>query len=63
MTYETKKNIPHLLKRKEKNTKIVPFFYKEQKKTQRSFRSFIKNEKNANIVPFFLKERVPNPDN
>ena len=31
MTYETKKN--------------VPFFYKERKRTQRSFRSFIKNGK------------------
>ena len=31
MTYETKKN--------------VPFFYKERKRTQRSFRSFIKKGK------------------
>ena len=30
---------------KEKNAKIVPFFYKEQKRTQRSFHSFIKNGK------------------
>ena len=27
----------------EKNAKIVPFFYKEQKRTQRSERSFEKN--------------------
>ena len=34
-----------LLKRTEKNAKIVPFFYKERKRTQRSERSFIKNGK------------------
>ena len=57
MTYETKKK--------------VAFFYKECKRTQRSFCSFIKNpkerkdrsvlykrtEKNGKIVPFFYKER------
>ena len=56
MTYETKKN--------------VLFFCKEQKRMQRSFRSFIKNrkehkdrsvlsertEKKAKNVPFFYKE-------
>ena len=53
-----------------KYTNIVPFFYKERKRTQISFRSFIKNikerkdcsvllkrtEKNAKLVPFFYKE-------
>ena len=55
----------------EKSAKIVPFFYKERKRTQRSFCSFIKNgkeckdssvlllrkEKNPKIVPFFYKEQ------
>ena len=45
----------------EKNTKIVPFFYKEPKRTQRSFRSFIKNGKERKNVAFFWKERIPNP--
>ena len=41
----------------EKNAKIIPFFYKEWKRAQRSFCSFIKNGKEAKIVLLFYKER------
>ena len=33
------------------------FFYKEQKRTKKSYQSFIKNGKDAKIVLFFYKER------
>ena len=39
------------------------FFYKEWKRTQRLFRSFLKNgKKNPKIVPFFYKERKRTQD-
>ena len=47
MTYETKKK-----------AKNAAFFYKERNRTQRKFRSFIKNGKeHKKNVPFFYKER------
>ena len=47
MTYETIKN--------------AVFFYKEWKRMQRTFRSFIKNGNESKNVAFFWKERMPNP--
>ena len=49
----------------EKNAKIVPFFYKEQKRKQRLFRSFIKNEKERKAHSVLLKrtDAQPNPAN
>ena len=41
--WKVRKDRSVLLNRREKNAKIVPFFYKELKRTQRSFRSFEKN--------------------
>ena len=39
----------------EKKAKIVPFFYKEQKRTQRLFCSFIKNGKERKDGSVLLK--------
>ena len=36
-----------------KNTKIVPFFYKEREITQKTFRSFIKNGRNTRMLRSF----------
>ena len=49
----------------EKNAKIVPFFYKERKRKQRLFRSFIKNEKERKAHSVLLKrtDAQPNPAN
>ena len=45
----------------EKSAKNAAFFYKEQKRTQRTPHSFIKNGKEHKNVAFFWKERMPNP--
>ena len=48
VTYESQKNgmcFPVLFKRTGKNVKNVSFFCKERERTQRMFRSFIKNRK------------------
>ena len=45
----------------EKNAKIVPFFYKERKRTQRSFRSFIKNGKECKDRSVLLKRTDAQP--
>ena len=42
--------------------KIVPFFYKEWKRRQKTFRSFINDRKERKNVAFFFKERMPNPE-
>ena len=39
----------------EKNAKNVPFFYKERKRTQKTFRSFIKNAKERKERRVLLK--------
>ena len=45
----------------EKNAKIVPFFYRERKRTQRSFRSFIKNGKERKDRSVLLKRTDAQP--
>ena len=45
----------------EKNAKIVPFFYKEQKRMQRWFRSFIKNGKECKDRSVHLKRMDAQP--
>ena len=45
----------------EKNAKIVPFFCKERKRTQRSFRSFIKNGKERKDRSVLLKRTDAQP--
>ena len=57
-TYETQQNgtfFPLLFKRTGKNVKNVPFFCKEQERTQRLSCSFIKNGKERKNVLFFCK--------
>ena len=50
-------------KRTEKNAKIVPFFYKERKRMQRSFCSFIKNGKERIDCSVLLKRTDAQPWN
>ena len=45
----------------EKNTKIRTFFYKERKRSQRLFRSFIKNRKEHKDRNFLLKRTDAQP--
>ena len=45
----------------EKNAKIVPFFYKEQKRTERSECSFIKNGKERKDWNVLLKTTDAQP--
>ena len=45
----------------EKNAKIAPFFYKERKRMQRSFRSFIKNRKERKDLSILLKRTDAQP--
>ena len=55
-TYETQKNdafFSVLFLRTEKNAKNATFFYKEQKRTQRTQHSFIKNGKERKDLAFF----------
>ena len=52
-TVKERKDRSVLLKRKGKNAKIVPFFYKERERTQKKFRSFIKKGKERKNVAFF----------
>ena len=49
------------IKRTEKNAKNTVFFYKEQKRMQRTLHYFIKNGKERKNVVFFWKEWIPNP--